>query len=145
MQVLFEIMVHIKQKRGIGVENPSPRSFSGGMDKGSCVWLSQATHVTYSYVFWHVYMWMSHVTHVLWHVHWNVKHLKKWPGMYEWVTSRMWMSYIAHMKASYHAFEGDRSTHMNVSCHTDEWVMSHKWMIPVAHMNASRPTPQDVI
>jgi len=30
MQVLFEIMVQIKQKRGIGVENPYPRSFSGG-------------------------------------------------------------------------------------------------------------------
>ena len=30
MHVLFEIMVQIKQKRGIGVENPSPRSFSGG-------------------------------------------------------------------------------------------------------------------
>jgi len=30
MQVLFEIMVKIKQKRGIGVETPSPRSFSGG-------------------------------------------------------------------------------------------------------------------
>jgi len=29
--VLFEIMVHIKQKRGTGVESPSPRSFSGGM------------------------------------------------------------------------------------------------------------------
>jgi len=28
---LFEIMVQIKQKRGIGVENPSPRSFSGGI------------------------------------------------------------------------------------------------------------------
>jgi len=33
MQVLFEIMVQIKQKRGIGVENPSPRSFSGGLSK----------------------------------------------------------------------------------------------------------------
>jgi len=31
MQVLFEIMVQIKQKRGIGVENPSARSFSGGV------------------------------------------------------------------------------------------------------------------
>jgi len=30
MQGLFEIVVQIKQKRGIGVENPSPRSFSGG-------------------------------------------------------------------------------------------------------------------
>jgi len=30
MQGLFEITVQIKQKRGIGVENPSPRSFSGG-------------------------------------------------------------------------------------------------------------------
>jgi len=30
MQGLFEIMVQIKQKRGIGVENPSLRSFSGG-------------------------------------------------------------------------------------------------------------------
>jgi len=29
-QVLFEIMVQIKQKRGIGVENPSERSFVGG-------------------------------------------------------------------------------------------------------------------
>ena len=28
MQVLFEMMVQIKQKMGIGVENPSPRSFS---------------------------------------------------------------------------------------------------------------------
>jgi len=26
-------MVQIKQKRGIGVESPSPRSFSGGMHK----------------------------------------------------------------------------------------------------------------
>ena len=33
MQVLFEIMVQIKQKRGIGVESPSPRSFSGGVFK----------------------------------------------------------------------------------------------------------------
>jgi len=33
MQVLFEIMVQIKQKRGIGVENTSPRSFSGGAGK----------------------------------------------------------------------------------------------------------------
>ena len=32
MKVLFEIMVQIKQKRGIGVENPSPRSFSGGVE-----------------------------------------------------------------------------------------------------------------
>jgi len=31
MQGLFEIMVQIKSKRGIGVENPSPRSFSGGI------------------------------------------------------------------------------------------------------------------
>ena len=31
MQVLFEIMVQIKQKRGIGVEIASPRSFSGGL------------------------------------------------------------------------------------------------------------------
>jgi len=31
MQVFFEIMVQIEQKRGIGVENPSPRSFSGGL------------------------------------------------------------------------------------------------------------------
>jgi len=31
MQVLFEITVQIKQKRGIGVENPSPSSFSGGL------------------------------------------------------------------------------------------------------------------
>jgi len=32
MQGLFEIMVQqIKQKRGIGFENPSPRSFSGGL------------------------------------------------------------------------------------------------------------------
>jgi len=30
MKVLFKIMVQIKQKRGIGVENPSLRSFSGG-------------------------------------------------------------------------------------------------------------------
>ena len=30
MQVLFEIIVQIQQKRGIGVETPSPRSFSGG-------------------------------------------------------------------------------------------------------------------
>jgi hypothetical protein len=30
MQGLFEIMVQIKQKRGIGAENPSPRSFPGG-------------------------------------------------------------------------------------------------------------------
>jgi len=30
MQVLFEMIVQIKQKRGVGVENPSPRSFSGG-------------------------------------------------------------------------------------------------------------------
>jgi len=30
MQILFEILGEIKQKRGIGVENPSPRSFSGG-------------------------------------------------------------------------------------------------------------------
>jgi len=37
MQVLFEIMVQIKQKRGIGVENPSPRSFSGG---GRCDWFT---------------------------------------------------------------------------------------------------------
>ena len=29
MQVLFELMVQIKQKRGIGVENPSARTFSG--------------------------------------------------------------------------------------------------------------------
>ena len=28
--VLFEIMVQIKQKKGTGVESPSPRSFSGG-------------------------------------------------------------------------------------------------------------------
>jgi len=31
VQVLFEIMIPIKEKRGIGVENPSPRSFSGGL------------------------------------------------------------------------------------------------------------------
>jgi len=31
MQVLFEIMVQTKQKRGIGFQNPSPRSFSGGV------------------------------------------------------------------------------------------------------------------
>ena len=31
MQVLFAIMVQIKQKRGIGVESPSPKSFSGGV------------------------------------------------------------------------------------------------------------------
>jgi len=30
MQVLFEIMVQIKHKRGIEFENPSPRCFSGG-------------------------------------------------------------------------------------------------------------------
>jgi len=34
MQVLFETIVQIKQKRGIGVENPSPRSFSGGQGCG---------------------------------------------------------------------------------------------------------------
>jgi len=28
---LLEIMVQIKQKRGIGVENPFPRSFLGGI------------------------------------------------------------------------------------------------------------------
>ena len=33
MQVLFEIMVQIKPKRGIGVETPSPRSFSSGVHK----------------------------------------------------------------------------------------------------------------
>jgi len=32
MQGLFKIMVQIKQKRGIGVENPTPRSFSGGIN-----------------------------------------------------------------------------------------------------------------
>jgi len=37
MQVLFEIMVQIKQRRGIGVENPSPRSFSGGIHVAQCV------------------------------------------------------------------------------------------------------------
>ena len=37
MQVLFEMMVQIKQKMGIGVENPSPRSFSGGRTKGLLV------------------------------------------------------------------------------------------------------------
>ena len=31
MQVLFEIMVQIKQKRGIGVGNPSSRSILGGV------------------------------------------------------------------------------------------------------------------
>jgi len=30
MQGLFAIMVKIKQERGMGVENPSPRSFVGG-------------------------------------------------------------------------------------------------------------------
>ena len=30
MQGLFEIIGQIKQKRGIGVEPPSPKSFSGG-------------------------------------------------------------------------------------------------------------------
>ena len=33
MQVWFEIMVQIKQKRGIGVDNPSPRGFSGGVSE----------------------------------------------------------------------------------------------------------------
>ena len=33
MQGLFEIMVQIKLKRGTGVENPSPRSFSGGIQR----------------------------------------------------------------------------------------------------------------
>jgi hypothetical protein len=37
MQVLFEMILQIKQKRGIGVENPSPRSFSGGHTKGLLV------------------------------------------------------------------------------------------------------------
>jgi len=36
MQVLFEIMVHSKQKGGAGVESPPPRSFSGGV--WMCVW-----------------------------------------------------------------------------------------------------------
>jgi len=31
MKVFFEIIVQIKQKEGIGVENPSPRSFSRGI------------------------------------------------------------------------------------------------------------------
>jgi len=46
MQVLIEIMVQIKQKRGIEVENPSPRSFSGGNDE----YLHQVTtvHTVYS-------------------------------------------------------------------------------------------------
>jgi len=37
MQVLFEMMVQIKQNMGIGVETPSPRSFSGGHTKGLLV------------------------------------------------------------------------------------------------------------
>ena len=37
MQVLFEMMVQIAHKRGIGVETPSPRSFSGGHTKGLLV------------------------------------------------------------------------------------------------------------
>jgi len=39
-------MVQIKQKRGIEVENPSPRSFSGGNDE----YLHQVTtvHTVYS-------------------------------------------------------------------------------------------------
>ena len=31
------MILQIKQKRGIGVENPSPRSFSGGHTKGLLV------------------------------------------------------------------------------------------------------------
>jgi len=34
MQVVFEIMVQNTQKRGIGVETPSPRSFLGGLEWG---------------------------------------------------------------------------------------------------------------
>jgi len=41
MQVLFEIMLQIKQKRGIGVENTSPRNFSDGLA------LSSSEFVTY--------------------------------------------------------------------------------------------------
>jgi len=41
-QILFEIMVQIKQKRGIGVENPSERSFVGGYIGGyigGCIYI----------------------------------------------------------------------------------------------------------
>jgi len=63
---------------------------------------------------------------------------------YDWVMSRIWMSYVTHMNESCHTFEWVMShiwmshvTHMNESCLTYEWVMSHIWMSQVSHMNES--------
>ena len=52
MQVLFEIMVQIKQKGGIGVENPSPRSFSGRISDRTDMNMRngyESPHIRYSY------------------------------------------------------------------------------------------------
>ena len=47
--------------------------------------------------------------------------------MYEWVTSRIWISQVTHLN------EWAR----NISRHTYEWVMSHVWMSHVTCMNES--------
>ena len=61
----------------------------------------------------------------------------------------IWMSHIAHVNGSCHAYEWVMShilmryvTHVNESCHTCEWVMSHMWM---SHMNKSCYTYEWVI
>ena len=50
MQVLFEIMVQNKHKRDMGVENPSARSFSGGMIYTLVTWLMYSCEMTHTYV-----------------------------------------------------------------------------------------------
>jgi len=57
MQVLFEIMVNIKQKRGIRVENPSPRSFSGGIYHNFGVQLTSTQEIPVQFVYMYTFWW----------------------------------------------------------------------------------------
>jgi len=86
-----------------------------------------------------IFTWMSHVSS---HAHVRMIH-----GTYMivWVMSRVWMSHVTRINASWHTYECVMAhiwmrhvAHMSASWHTYECVMSHIWMRHVAHINDSR-------
>jgi len=95
--------------------------------------MNESCH-TYEWVMAHI--WMSHVTHSVWHG----------------VVFYIWMSHVTHMTAACHTHEfglsrsqvlpacvwdSDLVTRMNEPCHAYEWVMAHIWKSHVTHMKES--------
>jgi len=86
------------------------------------------THVSHAYasyewVMAHIWIWMSHGTHINMNIWIWISHIVQ----YEWFMWHIWMNHVTHVKESCH----------NVSCHANAWVMSHICMSHDTHMNES--------